>query len=92
MPTARDDRRLRRRSREPISGYRLPKTRLPRRLLATRAAGRPCRAREGAAQRGGEPMRKQAWIAAVALALCMSGGALAQTKLKFAHVYEVSEP
>jgi TRAP-type C4-dicarboxylate transport system substrate-binding protein len=37
-------------------------------------------------------MKMQAWIAAVALALGMSGGALAQTKLKFAHVYEVSEP
>jgi len=30
--------------------------------------------------------------AAFALAMAASGGALAQTKLKFAHVYEVSEP
>jgi tripartite ATP-independent transporter DctP family solute receptor len=30
--------------------------------------------------------------AAFALAIAASGGALAQTKLKFAHVYEVSEP
>jgi tripartite ATP-independent transporter DctP family solute receptor len=37
-------------------------------------------------------MIKQAWLAAVALALGVSGSALAQTKLKFAHVYEVSEP
>ena len=42
-------------------------------------------------------MKRQAWLAAAALAACVAGsivpgGAIAQTKLKFAHVYEISEP
>ena len=37
-------------------------------------------------------MKLKMLAAAFALALAASGGAVAQTKLKFAHVYEVSEP
>lgn len=37
-------------------------------------------------------MKLKCLAAAFALAIAASGGALAQTKLKFAHVYEVSEP
>ena len=37
-------------------------------------------------------MKLKCLTAAFALAMAASGGALAQTKLKFAHVYEVSEP
>ncbi len=37
-------------------------------------------------------MKLKCLAAAFALAIAASGGAIAQTKLKFAHVYEVSEP
>ncbi|MEK7361804.1 MAG: TRAP transporter substrate-binding protein DctP, partial [Pseudomonadota bacterium] len=37
-------------------------------------------------------MKLKCLAAAFALAIAASGGALAQTKLKFAHVYETSEP
>ena len=37
-------------------------------------------------------MKLKFLVAAFAMALAASGGAIAQTKLKFAHVYEVSEP
>ena len=37
-------------------------------------------------------MKLKCLVAAFALTVATSGGAIAQTKLKFAHVYEVSEP
>ena len=37
-------------------------------------------------------MKLKCLAAAFAVAIAASGGALAQTKLKFAHVYETSEP
>src|SRR5512140_555637 len=37
-------------------------------------------------------MKLKCLVAAFALTVAASGGAIAQTKLKYAHVYEVSEP